>query len=191
MKDANSFLSLSWVCNSGPLTNERTGVARVNEEEVGRARAMSEITDHFSLRKATKEPNENSSAIAESGESAILGNSEQAKILFREAIETMKNHEGEKYDAKPNGGEPSTVFEDKMNQHNDEIMIKGEMIFTPAHVKLSIIEDSARIDMQRCQSMEEYSKASEASVFPANHERPEPDAIEFAQRRAKLEGKRE
>ena len=53
------------------------------------------------------------------------------------------------------------------------------------------LEDSARTDMQRCQSMEEYSKASEASVYPANHERPEPDAIEFAQRRAKLEGKRE
>ena len=34
---------------------------------------------------------------------------------------TRHGHEGEKYDAMPMGGEPSAVFEDKTNQHKDDL----------------------------------------------------------------------
>ena len=84
------------------------------------------------------------------------------------------------------GGEPFEAFKDSiMLKLNKWKRVKS------LNVKTSRAEANARTDMQRCQSMEEYSKALEANVYPANHERPEPDAIEFAQRRAKLEGKRE
>ena len=102
-----------------------------------------------------------------------MQNEESKMMKFED--ESCVDIADEKYDAKLLEGEPSAVFQNKMNQHEDEVLDDVTQIFN----NQSRVEDSSRANVisleqickrQDCQGMVECSEAPGANISPANYE---------------------
>ena len=104
-----------------------------------------------------------------------MQNEESKMTKMKSEDESCVDIADEKYDAKLLEGELSAVFQNKMNQHEDEVLDDVTQIFN----NQSRVEDSSRANVisleqickrQDCQGIVKCSEAPGTNISPANYE---------------------